>query len=287
MALYDVINDMTNRQIMKTETGDNRIFGVVVGKVTNNYDSSMPGKVCVSIPTRGDGKQGDVLKWARVAFSFFGTSWGQYFLPEVGDEVLLVFENGNIEKPYVIASIPRTDGSEKSKLLSEDIWNENNSNKTITTKHGNHLTFVDAAGDGAEQGEKDVILLGTPGKEGHILELDNEKHQITLGCADKKNMIRMTTNTAEKEGYIKVSCSQKFEVEVKGEKTVRMVMDGDTGMIRLTGSSFKVETQENAEVKAGASAKISGVNTSLSGSSSVKVSSDQSTSISGATVSIR
>ena len=52
MGLFDVIDDITEKQVMKTDTGDNRIFGVVVGQVAKNYDKDMPGRVCVTVPTR-------------------------------------------------------------------------------------------------------------------------------------------------------------------------------------------------------------------------------------------
>ena len=33
MGLFDVIDDIAEKQVMKTDTGDNRIFGVVVGRI--------------------------------------------------------------------------------------------------------------------------------------------------------------------------------------------------------------------------------------------------------------
>ena len=52
MALFDVIDEIAEKQVLKTETGDNRIFGIVVGQVVKTYDKDMPGRVCVSIFTR-------------------------------------------------------------------------------------------------------------------------------------------------------------------------------------------------------------------------------------------
>ena len=39
MALYDIIDEITARQVTKTETGDNRMTGVTIGLVAKNYDS--------------------------------------------------------------------------------------------------------------------------------------------------------------------------------------------------------------------------------------------------------
>ena len=78
MGLYDIIDEITERQVTKTETGDNRIWGVMVGIVAKNYDpnssggggtgsnsgaDAMDGRVCVTIPTRDT--EANELKWAR------------------------------------------------------------------------------------------------------------------------------------------------------------------------------------------------------------------------------
>ena len=102
MGLYDIIDEITERQVMKTETGDNRIWGVMVGIVAKNFDpnssasggtktgaDAMDGRVCVTIPTRD--KDANELKWARVAMPSGGSKWGHYFLPEVGDQVQLLY----------------------------------------------------------------------------------------------------------------------------------------------------------------------------------------------------
>ena len=64
MSLYDIIGDISQKQVTKTETGDERIFGVMIGTVTRNYDQSMGGRVCVSIPTRD--QNANELHWARL-----------------------------------------------------------------------------------------------------------------------------------------------------------------------------------------------------------------------------
>ena len=90
MGLYDIMDEIATKQVTKSEMGDNRLLGVVVGIVVNNYNEKMPGRVCVQIPVRDD--KANELKWARVAMLSGGKEWGHYFLPEVGDQVLLVFE---------------------------------------------------------------------------------------------------------------------------------------------------------------------------------------------------
>jgi uncharacterized protein involved in type VI secretion and phage assembly len=97
MALYDIIDEIAGKKVTKSDTGDTRINGIIIGLVAKNYDKDMPGRVCVTVPTRD--KEANELQWARLIQPSSGTGWGHYFLPEAGDQVALAFEGGNIEKP--------------------------------------------------------------------------------------------------------------------------------------------------------------------------------------------
>ena len=57
MGLYDIMDEIAAKQVTKSETGDNRIFGVVVGIVAKKFDQKMPGRVCVQVPVRDDNAQ--------------------------------------------------------------------------------------------------------------------------------------------------------------------------------------------------------------------------------------
>ena len=74
MALFDIFDEISEKQIMKTEVGDQRIFGAVIGIVALNYSDLMPGRLCVTIPVRDD--QANKLKWAKMAFPYTGAKWG-------------------------------------------------------------------------------------------------------------------------------------------------------------------------------------------------------------------
>lgn len=278
-GLYDTITEISNRQVLKTDTGDNRIYGVIVGKVTKNYDESMPGKVCVAIPTRGDGgTDADVLKWARVATNYMGTNWGTYFLPEVGDEVLVIFENGDIERPYIIGSIARTQKAEASKLHKASV-DKDNQYKTITTKHGSRIRFNDMAGDGTENGEKDKILIETPGETGQQILLDNENEELKI--FNKKKKTGITMKTKESEGVMTIQADKKILIEVKGENTVRVELDGTSGKILIKGKAVTIDASDNVNVVSNSNVKVEGSSVKVNGSSSVSLTSDGSTKVSG------
>lgn len=77
MALFDIIDSVTEKQVTKTEFGDERIYGTVVGIVAENYTQEMPGRLCVTVPVRDtDANQ---LKWAKMVMPYIGGGWGSYF----------------------------------------------------------------------------------------------------------------------------------------------------------------------------------------------------------------
>ncbi|MFF9512132.1 VgrG-related protein [Streptomyces sp. NPDC014724] len=81
--------------------GGSRCAGLVNGTVTDTHDPEGSGRVKVRFPWLSDEYASD---WARTAQSG-GTSGGEAFIPEVGDEVLVGFEHGHLDRPYVLAGL--------------------------------------------------------------------------------------------------------------------------------------------------------------------------------------
>lgn len=277
MGLYDMIDAITERQVTKTEMGDNRIFGVVVGIVAKNCDlnsvaaggsssgaDAMDGRVCVTIPTRDAGA--NELKWARVVMPSSGSKWGHYFLPEVGDQVLLAFEGGNIEKPYVIGCIPKDSDQILKKSVDED-----NQYKKIVTRNGNTLYFEDnKEGDG----EKDKIRILTA-QGGHRIELDNEKKMILLSDQDGSNLIRMKTE----DGQMEITAQKKLTIKV-GDN-IELILNGSNGAVSLKASKINIEASGNMDVKSNSAMKLQAGNLSVEANASLKLSSNGPASLAG------
>jgi len=269
MGLFDIIDDMAEKQVMKTDTGDNRIFGVVVGQVAKNYDSDMPGRVCVTVPTRD--KEANELKWARVAMPSSGSGWGHYFLPEVGDQVLLVFEQGNIEKPYVIGCIPK----DNDKILRQSA-DEDNQYKKIVTKNGNTIYFED---NKEGEGQKDKIKIITA-KEGHRIEMDNEKSVILVSDKDGKNQIQMNTEN----GQMEITAEKKLTIKV-GDN-IEMILNGSNGTVQMKSSKLKIEASETIDMNANSSMKAQAGNISMEANAMMKLSSSGAATIAGTPIKI-
>lgn len=285
MGLYDIIDEISGRQVTKTETGDNRIWGVMVGIVAKNFDpnstaaggansgaDAMDGRVCVTIPTRD--KEANELKWARVAMPSGGSKWGHYFLPEVGDQVLLAFEGGSIEKPYVIGCISKT----ADKFLKDSV-DKDNQFKRIVTRHGTTILFEDNSGD--EEGMKDKLTLETAGKKLQIL-MDNENEKIRIGDKAKEDFIEMCTK--EGSGTFKVQIKSKIEIKV-GDK-ITVTMNGESGAVSIKADSVRVEGGNGVTLKSDSAVKLDGPQIAASAGSALKLESSGAATVSGSTVSI-
>ena len=267
MALFEIVDEIAQRQIEKTETGDNRIYGLVLGKVSKNYDQNMPGRVCVQITSR-DEKANELL-WARVIQPSGGKEWGHYFLPEVGDQVLVAFEQGNIERPYVVGCLPLLNDNFLKKSVEE-----NNRIKRIVTRHGSTIRFEDDNED--NEGGKDKIFIKTP-KDEHRIEMDNEKDYILISDKSGNNSIKIVTE--EGKGNIEVKTEKKLTVKVGDNIT--LTMNGSNGTVELNASKINLKATDSILVDSTSKLELSGANTTMKGNSMTKVESSGPVTISG------
>ncbi|MCP5013271.1 MAG: phage tail protein [Aestuariibacter sp.] len=117
-----------------------RFYGIVVAKVSSNIDLEGLGRVKVTYPWLSDA---DTSHWARLATPMAGKERGFFFIPEVGDEVLVAFEHGMIEFPYILGGL--WNGVDKP----PEVKNETTNRRTIKSTSG-HLICLDDS-DGAEK----------------------------------------------------------------------------------------------------------------------------------------
>ena len=273
MALYDIMDEIAAKQVTKSETGDNRIFGVVLGTIAQNYAPQMPGRVCVQIPMRDE--QANELRWARVAMPSSGKAWGHYFLPEVGDQVLLAFEQGSIEKPYVIGCVPKDSTSFMSKSASAT-HAPDNMKKRIVTRNGSAIEFTDGTDD---TGMTDKISIHTAGEK-HEIELDNERGRITITDGAGENLIRIDTV----QGNMNIEAMNRLTISV-GE-TIKLTMNASSGTVDLSCTKLNINASGSAKMESSGRMAFSGGNVTMEASSMLKASSAGLLSIGGSPVKI-
>ena len=125
-------------------------YGVYPATVSDNHDPSGQGRVQVHLPGFPDPQGAQYEVWARLATMMAGGKRGTWFIPEIGDEVLVAFLGGNPQCPYVIGAL--WNGQDRP---PESIDNKNDI-RSITSRSGIKITMDDT--DGAV-----TLTLETPG----------------------------------------------------------------------------------------------------------------------------
>ena len=274
MAIFDIFEEVSEKSVLKTETGDNRIFGVVVGEVVKNYDDKFPGRVCVSLHTRD--AEANELKWARIAMPSGGAEWGHYFLPEIGDQVLVTFEEGIVDRPYVIGCVQKS----SNQFLSKSKHKENQ-HKRIVTRHGSTIEFEDVGdGDGGDgDGSKDKIRIYTA-DEAHSIVLDNDKKFIEIKDKDENAQIRMKTEN----GDVLIKAAKK--ITINAGDTVTMVLNGENGKITIQCQDFAINATGKVMLDATGKMALSGSQFTADSQGAMKLNSSGLAQISGSIIKI-
>jgi uncharacterized protein involved in type VI secretion and phage assembly len=81
--------------------GARRHPGVAIAIVVEVVDPQAAGRIKVKFPWLPDAPE----LWARVSLPLGGNQHGFWTLPEVGDEVVVAFEHGNLRRPIVLGSL--------------------------------------------------------------------------------------------------------------------------------------------------------------------------------------
>lgn len=181
--------------------------------------------------------------WVRVMTGYGGDGFGNYWLPEIGTEVLVGFIHGNMNMPVVLGCL--WNGKDKLPTGAAD---EKNETKTVITKGGHKILFSDVKG-------KEKITVTTP-KELEVL-LDDEKEIIHLKDKENGNSLVMDC----KNGKIDVKAKQEISLTIGTKEVVK----ADANTVKVTSGTIQLDAQQ--------SLKLAGQTTSLEGTS-VKVKAD-------------
>lgn len=188
--------------------------------------------------------------------------------------MLLAFEGGNIEKPYVIGCIQKT----SDKFLKDSV-DKDNRYKRIVTKHGSNIVFEDNKGD--ETGLKDKITVETAQKQLQI-KMDNENQKIRIGDKAKEDFIEMYTK--EGEGTLTIQIKSKITIKV-GDK-ITMTMNGESGAVSIQADTIALEGTNRVTAKSDSAIKLESAQVDAQANSSLKLESSGAAKISGSTVSV-
>lgn len=172
-------------------------LGLVTAIVIENNDPQKMNRLKIQYHWQEDG----ATAWTRMMTPYTGKDRGLMFLPEIGDEVVVAFENADPERPIVIGSVwnGKDTGPRDPYRSKDDI--DNNEVKRIITKTGNTIEIVDTGG-------KEVIEIYTPKKDCWI-QLNNDKKAISFHS--EKDILIEAPN-----GEVRISC-KNLVTDVTGD----------------------------------------------------------------------
>jgi uncharacterized protein involved in type VI secretion and phage assembly len=111
------------------------VKGVAIGVVTQNRDPDKLCRVKVSYPWHDQPRES---YWARLAMPMAGKGRGLVLIPEVGDEVLVAFERGDLRFPCIVGAL--WNGKDTPPEANAD---GNNDKRLFKSRKGHQLLFDD------------------------------------------------------------------------------------------------------------------------------------------------
>ena len=165
--------------------------------------------------------------------------------------MLLAFEHGNIERPFIVGSVPRNN----DKFISQSA-KEQNEIKRIVSRHGNEIVMLDAKDS---DGEKDSIQIRTNGKEQSI-SLDNAKKQIVMKAEEK--------------------------LTIKVGDTITVTLNGNSGKVTIEAKQVNIHASDSMRYETDGAASLSGQNMTVKASTSLKLESNGMAAVKGSVINL-
>lgn len=153
-------NTLTHLLSRQDSSSPQRVYGVVVGIVTNNNDAVGLGRIKVRFPWLGDQIES---AWCRVATPMAGSGRGFFYIPEIDDEVLIAFEQGDPNVPYMLGALWST--ADKPPQSTSDVVEGGKVNKRILrSRSGHEITLCD------ESGKESILIKDKTGKNSLLID---------------------------------------------------------------------------------------------------------------------
>lgn len=184
---------------------DRRIYGIALAQVINNLDRTNQGRVQLHLPWLPGYEP-----WARVAVLMAGSNCGTCFIPQVGDEVPVAFNHGDVREPYVIGSLWNGQDQPPAKPASDPV-----NQRMIRTPRGHEVLFNDA--------DQSITITGAAGAR---LSLTPQKIELVIGPAsivlEKSGNITLKTSTTLTLDAQTINISANANVAIGGRSSARI-----------------------------------------------------------------
>jgi uncharacterized protein involved in type VI secretion and phage assembly len=186
--------------VPRAQSTDRRYYGVVEALVVDGVDPGQEGRVKIQFPWFDEEM---VTEWCRVCQLYAGNGYGALFVPEVGDEVLVSFIQGDMRLPVVMGGL--YNGKDKPSSHRDKTTDQ----KLIRTKAGHEIVFDDhdkrvtltTAGGLTLVMEDDAKKVTLKTASGQSVVLDGSSSQITI---EATNAVVKATSVALQSGHVEL-----------------------------------------------------------------------------------
>ncbi len=214
------VRGLKGRDILDTISPPNRLQpgqAPLIGIVTDNNDPNKWGRVRVKFPTLTEEHSS---YWARVLSPGAGGGRGLDCLPEINDEVLVIFENGDIHRPCVLGGVWNgTDATPEG--VGDSVTDGKVRLRTFQTRTGHKVQFTEEDKGSNKKG----ITLDTV--YGHKIQ-----------CNDSEKFIDIKTNSGHE---IRMD-DQSNTIEIKKGST-SITMQTQAGAITIKGNTITLDAK--------------------------------------------
>jgi uncharacterized protein involved in type VI secretion and phage assembly len=186
------------------------IKGVAIGLVTQNKDEEGVRRVKVSYPWHEKPLES---YWARLSMPMANKEPGSILVPEVGDEVLVAFEGGDLRFPFVIGAL--WNGKDKP----PDSNNDGKIDKPGLRSEEKHYLLLDEGDHGVvelahKKGRKitfDDQGFSVQDENGNTVKVDSSSGAMTLEAKGTLS-IKAASISIEATGTIEVKASATLTI---------------------------------------------------------------------------
>ncbi len=215
-----------------TSSAQQRWPGVYTAIIDNNNDKEDLGRVKVRFPWLDDEL---VSNWARVATLGGGAARGLVWTPEVNDEVLVVFEQGDFNYPVVMGGLHNKKDASPLKG-KKSVANGKVEVRGLKTRAGHQLNFYD------ESGKEKIELIDS--KTNTKMLLDTAKKTIEITSKDKYN-VKADGDISIEGKNITIKATASLTLQAGGSMTVK----SGSAMSVQSSSTMSLQASMNMTVK--------------------------------------